>query len=365
MSSVIAPACRRSRSVIVLVVLAVAALAALGPSVAGAAQHLGERALHKGDRGHDVRVLQDFLTRAGYATPIAGVFGPQTLSNVKRFQRAHHLTVDGVVGSGTAHALRSVADRRAEAKQHAQPSGGDSEHLGDRTLKKGMRGHDVRVLQDYLSRAGVPTSVDGVFGPGTLRNVKRFQRVHGLTVDGVVGSGTEDLLRRLGEGGSAGDGGDAAPAPAPVGHARLRADGTALAPADAPDAIKGVIAAGNRIATMPYVYGGGHGTWNDNGYDCSGSVSFALHGGGLVSTQLDSTGFESYGSRGAGRWITVYANAGHAYMVVAGLRFDTSGASPSRWQSDMRSGSGTPTGVLALAARLASAACPHSPIPTP
>jgi peptidoglycan hydrolase-like protein with peptidoglycan-binding domain len=334
-SSVIAPARRRSRLVICLAVLA----AAFAPSGALAAQHLGDRTLHKGDRGHDVRVLQDFLTRAGYPTPIAGVFGPQTLRNVRRFQRSHHMTVDGVVGSGTSKALRTVAERRARAQQReaqAEQGGGGSEHMGDRTLKPGMRGHDVRVLQDYLTRAGVPTPVDGVFGPGTKANVKRFQRAHGLTADGIVGAATVQALRGLGEG--AGNSGDSAPAP--VGRARLLANGTAVAPADAPAAVKGVIAAGNRIATKPYVYGGGHGTWNDNGYDCSGSVSYALHGGGLIDTQLNSTGFESYGSRGSGRWITVYANAGHAYMVVAGLRFDTSGASPSRWQSDMRSSAG-------------------------
>jgi hypothetical protein len=210
--------------------------------------------------------------------------------------------------------------------------------MGDRTLKKGMRGQDVRVLQDYLTRAGVATPVDGVFGPGTLRNVKRFQRANALTADGVAGPATIAALRRLGEGGSAGDSGEEAPAP--VGRARLGADGTAIAPADAPAAVKAVIAAGNRIATKPYRYGGGHGRWEDVGYDCSGSVSYALHGGGLISTQLNSTGFESYGSRGRGQWITVYGNAGHAYMVVAGLRFDTSGASPSRWQANMRSSSG-------------------------
>ncbi len=313
--------------------------AVLAPSSALAAEHLGDRTLHKGDRGHDVRVLQDFLTRAGYATPIAGVFGPETLHNVRRFQRAHHMTVDGVVGSGTSRALRTIAARRAASKQRAaQGGGGSNEHMGDRTLKKGMRGHDVRVLQDYLSRAGVTTPVDGVFGPGTKDNVKRFQRAHGLTADGIVGSSTVQALRSLAEGGSAGD--SNTPTDAPVGHARLRSDGTAVAPSDAPQAIKDVIAAGNRIATKPYVYGGGHGTWNDNGYDCSGSVSYALHGGGLINTQLDSTSFESWGSRGNGRWITIYANSGHAFMTVAGLRFDTSGASPSRWQSDMRSGSG-------------------------
>jgi peptidoglycan hydrolase-like protein with peptidoglycan-binding domain len=332
-SSVIAPARRRPRSVIVLAAL----LAALASSAASAAQHLGDRTLHKGARGHDVRVLQDFLTRAGYATPIAGIFGPQTLRNVRRFQRAHHMTVDGVVGSGTSRALRTIAARRARAQEHArQGGGGSSQHMGDRTLKKGMRGHDVRVLQDYLSRNGVATPVDGVFGPGTRANVRRFQRAHGLTADGIVGAATQQTLRNVG--GSAGETG--APVSAPVGHATLRADGTAVAPADAPAAIKGLIAAGNRIATKPYVYGGGHGQWEDRGYDCSGSVSYALHGGGLIDTQLDSGSFMSWGASGRGRWVTVYTNPSHAFMVVAGVRFDTSGASPSRWQSDMRSSGG-------------------------
>jgi peptidoglycan hydrolase-like protein with peptidoglycan-binding domain len=330
-SSVIAPACRRLRSVICLAVLA----AALAPSSALAAQHLGDRTLHRGDRGHDVRVLQDFLTRAGYATPIAGIFGPQTLRNVRRFQRAHHMAVDGIVGAGTSRALRTIAARRARAQEHAQQGGG-SQHMGDRTLKKGMRGHDVRVLQDYLTRNGVATPVDGVFGPGTGANVRRFQRAHGLTADGIVGPATQQTLRNVG--GSAGSTG--APVSAPVGHASLRSDGTAVAPADAPAEIKGIIAAGNRIATRPYVYGGGHGQWEDRGYDCSGSVSYALHGGGLINTQLDSGSFMSWGASGRGRWVTVYTNHGHAYMVVAGLRFDTSGASPSRWQSNMRSTSG-------------------------
>jgi peptidoglycan hydrolase-like protein with peptidoglycan-binding domain len=332
-----APASRRTRLVIALAVL----VAACAPSVATGAQyrHMGDRTLHEGDRGQDVRVLQDFLTRAGYPTPIAGIFGPQTLRNVKRFQRAYHLTSDGIVGAGTNRALRTIVARRAQAQQRATDDGGGSaQHLGERTLKRGMRGQDVRVLQDYLTRAGVATPVDGVFGPGTKGNVRRFQRAHGLTADGVVGPATEGTLRRIGDGGAAGD--DGASPDAPVGQARLLSNGTAVAPADAPAAVKAVIAAGNRIATKPYRYGGGHGRWEDAGYDCSGSVSYALHGGGLVSSALDSTGFMSWGASGGGRWITIYGNPGHAYMVVAGVRFDTSGASPSRWQSDMRSSGG-------------------------
>ena len=130
--------------------------------------------------------------------------------------------------------------------------------------------------------------------------------------------------------------------PPPVGKAHLNSDGTASAPSDAPAVVKAVIAAANRIAHKPYIYGGGHGGWNDRGYDCSGSVSYALHGGGLLSSPEDSTGLESYGSAGRGRWITIWANSGHVYMYVAGLRFDTSaqGEAGSRWSDHGRSNAG-------------------------
>jgi hypothetical protein len=112
--------------------------------------------------------------------------------------------------------------------------------------------------------------------------------------------------------------------------------GVAYAPTKAPDVVKRVIWAANKLRHKPYKWGGGHGTWNDSGYDCSGSVSYALHGAGLLSSPLVSGAFMSWGSAGTGRWITVYATAGHAYMIVAGLRFDTSGAGESgpRWRAD-------------------------------
>jgi cell wall-associated NlpC family hydrolase len=110
----------------------------------------------------------------------------------------------------------------------------------------------------------------------------------------------------------------------PVGKARLV--GTrAVAPANAPIAVKRVIAAANHIRTLPYIWGGGHGRWQDAGYDCSGSVSYALHGARMLTTPLTSGSFETWGEAGVGRWITIYANASHVYMVVAGLRFDTAG----------------------------------------
>ena len=114
---------------------------------------------------------------------------------------------------------------------------------------------------------------------------------------------------------------------------QARSDGTAVAPLEAPDVVATVIAAGNAIATKPYKWGGGHGAWKDSGYDCSGSVSFALAGAGLLDRPLTSGGLMHYGKPGPGRWITIYANDGHTFMVVAGLRFDTSGAQGgTRWQ---------------------------------
>ena len=121
-------------------------------------------------------------------------------------------------------------------------------------------------------------------------------------------------------------------APPSGSSATISSDGTATAPADAPQAVKDTIAAANAISDMPYLWGGGHGSFESSGYDCSGSVSYALHGGGFLSTPLDSTGFMTWGEGGVGQWITVYSNPGHAFMVVAGLRFDTSGGAGPRWQ---------------------------------
>jgi hypothetical protein len=107
--------------------------------------------------------------------------------------------------------------------------------------------------------------------------------------------------------------------------ATLTAGGRAIAPASAPAEVKAVIAAANRISTKPYVWGGGHRRWWDRGYDCSGAVSYVLHKGGFLTSPLDSTGLEKWGDSGAGQWITVYSNRGHAYAVIAGLRWDTAG----------------------------------------
>ena len=109
-----------------------------------------------------------------------------------------------------------------------------------------------------------------------------------------------------------------------------------------PSAVLRAIRAGDRIARLPYRYGGGHGSFSDSGYDCSGSVSYLLHGAGVLGSPLDSGSFMRWGAPGRGRWITVYANPGHAFAVVRGRRYDTTGrsATGSRWQSAMRSTAG-------------------------
>ncbi|MFL5781147.1 MAG: hypothetical protein ACJ760_07540 [Thermoleophilaceae bacterium] len=119
----------------------------------------------------------------------------------------------------------------------------------------------------------------------------------------------------------------------------LRPSGFAQAPRGAPSRVARVIAGGNEIAKFPYIWGGGHGSFRDNGYDCSGSVSYALAAGGLLKAPMVSGAFERYGKPGRGKWITIYANGGHVFMYVAGLRFDTSGRSGplgSRWQTAPR-----------------------------
>jgi hypothetical protein len=120
-------------------------------------------------------------------------------------------------------------------------------------------------------------------------------------------------------------------------------NGMAIAPASAPPEVFAAIAAANKIARRPYRYGGGHGSFRSHGYDCSGAVSYALHGAGLLSKPLDSSDFMKWGDPGVGKWITIYTNPGHAFVVIAGLRFDTgyrdkvakaSGAAPGsgpRW----------------------------------
>ena len=261
--------------------------------------------LHHGDRGRSVAKLQRALHLGD-----DGVFGRGTLHAVKRFQRRHGLTADGVVGAGTWRMLRRSLHRHARARSAAV--GGSS---GVRT-----RGASVRLLQ---SRLGV--TADGVFGPGTARAVRSFQRAHGLTADGVVGPAT---WAALGIGGT---------------HPVLkRAHLHGATRSGIPAAVFRAVSAANRIAAFPYRWGGGHRSFHDSGYDCSGSVSYVLHATGRLGRPRDSGELMSWGEPGRGRWITVYANAGHTFMIINGRRYDTTGRwdTGSRWQRVDRSSSG-------------------------
>ncbi len=216
---------------------------------------------------------------------------------------------------------------------------------GSRALAKPMRGPDVRHLQRLLTAWGLPTAVDGQFGRHTTLRVRSWERNSDRRINGRVSRSEAIALR------DAVARGERLPESEPAEpdftaeateKATIGPDGLAIAPASAPEEVKAIIAAGNEIHDTPYKYGGGHGRWKDSGYDCSGSMSYAFHGAGMLDQALDSTGFMSWGEAGKGEWVTTYANAGHSYMVVAGLRFDTSGRreAGSRWHTDMRSAKG-------------------------
>jgi peptidoglycan hydrolase-like protein with peptidoglycan-binding domain len=334
------------------------------PATASATQRSGARVLRQGMRGEAVRALQRELTQAGFVVRRTGVYDPATARAVRSFEARYHLAVDGIAGARFMRALITIraydlaaVDRPVSGGAAiADASGGGgltgpstttttsttvngttrtptqvgternapnlpNRRYGSRTLRRGMVGTDVENLQNYLTLAGYPTSVDGDFGPRTRSSVIKFQRASHLRANGVVPRREEMTLQR--------DVNKAVPTTASAGQATLNADGTATAPADAPAAVQKAIAAANSIIDDPYIYGGGHGSFNDSGYDCSGSVSFALHGGGLLTSPEDSSQLESYGQPGPGQWITVYANASHAFVVVAGLAFDTAHYGPT------------------------------------
>jgi hypothetical protein len=134
-------------------------------------------------------------------------------------------------------------------------------------------------------------------------------------------------------------GGTSTPGAGPTGEAKL-VDGQAIAPTDAPSRVVNAIEAANKIVKgKDYCLGGGHGKWKSRCYDCSGTVSYALHGARILDSPMPSGSFTKWGDKGKGKWITVYANSGHMYAVIAGLRLDTSmtdGKGPG-WSDEMRS----------------------------
>ncbi len=282
--------------------------------------------------------------QAALHVTVDGDFGPETEAAVRRLQARNGLAVDGVVGPDTwskigvsgAQTLtppESALPQEAPAASTPSKTDAAAPAAASGTTAPADSATPVQQLQVALH-----LTADGNFGPETEAAVRRLQARHGLNVDGIVGPATWEAIgfhdettltppsSALVQAGSGGSGSSAG--------------------ADAESAAQGVvekvIAAGDEIATRPYVWGGGHGSFESYGYDCSGSVSYALHGGGLLSSPEDSSALESYGAPGPGKYITIYANAEHAFMVVDGKRFDTVALAETgnRWSDSMTSTAG-------------------------
>ena len=282
-------------------------------------------------RGGGVRALQ-----AALGLSSDGDFGPATEKALRRWQRERGLSVDGVAGPRTLAALKlrsgrvlkreRPAKRRRRRSRTAKPRTRARSARSARSARRARRGGGVRALQ-----AALGLSPDGAFGPATEKALRRFQKSKGLPVDGVAGPATRRALR-LGPGKTL----------KRSRPQRRRRSGGGGGGAGGSSTVARVLAAANRIASKPYRYGGGHGSFNDSAYDCSGSVSYALHGGGLLSAPMASGAFRSYGAPGPGKHITIYATSGHMYMTINGRRFDTSARrqSGSRWGGPRQTGGG-------------------------
>jgi peptidoglycan hydrolase-like protein with peptidoglycan-binding domain len=271
-----------------------------------------------------------------------GNFGPETEASIRRLQARHGLTVDGVAGPATwsllgihgKETLSPPASARTPSPHHTRTAPATSSASSDSEAPAG--GNPVARLQSALRM-----QPDGTFGPSTEAAIRRLQARHGLTVDGVVGPATWSVLGIRTES-TLNPPRDALTSITPPSSASSSSSSTTGGESGASSIVARVIAAGDEIATRPYVFGGGHGSFQSSGYDCSGSVSYALHGGGLLSSPEDSSGLESFGEAGPGKDITIYANAGHVFMVVDGKRFDTVAQQEggSRWSSSMTSTAG-------------------------
>jgi peptidoglycan hydrolase-like protein with peptidoglycan-binding domain len=234
--------------------------------------------------GSDVLALQHDLTALGFSTPATGHFTVQTEQRLKAFQHRYGLSVDGVAGPSSIGTLK----RLLSAKLHITETAVAAKELAS---GKGV----VATKQSDLPLPAGDTGITGGVGLGP--EASNSVELNATLVDGV-----------------------AVPAP-----------GTPLA-------IVTMLDAANKIAFDPYIYGGGHKSFNSRGYDCSGSVSYVLHAGDLLATPLDSEQFLKYGLAGKGNWITVYTNGPtHAYMEIAGLWFDTAaqtaGNGNDRWST--------------------------------
>jgi hypothetical protein len=197
-----------------------------------------------------------------------------------------------------------------------------------------------RVVDALPTRRTRPQAVEPVAGETAASAALPSEEPGDQSADQPVVGGASAPLPRGSKQGRGGPSDDKA-----ISGAQVLRNGIALPPIEAPEPVRQIISAGNTIARSPYLWGGGHGRWLDKGYDCSGSISFALASAGLLNAPLDSGRLMGWGRPGKGKWVTIYSNPGHVFMVVAGVRFDTSGTrrTGSRWQSSLR-----PTGGYAV-----------------
>jgi hypothetical protein len=262
------------------------------------------------------------MVQAALGVQVDGEYGPETYEAIKAFQESRSINVDEVVGPQTWHALHMAVDQTLSPPASAIPQ----PKVIPAVVESG--GGEVRT-------EGAPEGAPAPHGEGA------------------------PVARMASAGGDEGEGGTEAPqeASAPAAAAPTSEGGGESHPEESHPSGEGegngggegsgtvrrVIAAGNEIATRPYVYGGGHGSFNSNGYDCSGSVSYALHGGGLINSTETSGELEHYGEAGPGKHITIYANAEHAYMEVNGRRYDTVALAEhgSRWSNSSGSDGGS------------------------
>jgi len=274
-------------------------------------------------KGRQVELLQQAL-----GISVDGIYGPETEEAVRSFQASRGLAVDGIAGPETSAALRSHAATKASAAGVRR----DAVNFTPSEAVLPGAGNAVARLQHALHM-----QADGSFGPETEAAIRRLQARHGLTADGVAGPATWALL-------GISDEPELKPPASAMAHEGSGSGSTSSTGGggESSGVVARVIAAGDEIATRPYVFGGGHGSFQSTGYDCSGSVSYALHGGGLLSSPEDSSALESYGEAGPGQHITIYANAEHAFMVIDGKRFDTIAQQETgtRWSDSMTSTAG-------------------------
>jgi cell wall-associated NlpC family hydrolase len=231
------------------------------------------------------------------------------------------------------HAARVDADSADEPRgEDANDDDGDDADLNERAYTP--RPQRARAAVDYAE----PIRVAYVVPRGPVPSAPRAERADNDDAD-------DEYQRSLAQNDR--DGADdermesSGAKPMVNGSRAVLRNGIAFAPSQAPQAVKNAIWAANTLRNKPYVWGGGHGSFYDHGYDCSGTVSFALHGAGAIGSPMPSSDLMRFGERGRGRWFTIYSRNGHTFAVIAGLRLDTTdfmngGNTGPRWHSDMR-----------------------------